>query len=209
VIERIRAMAISVALAVAAIAITTSGAYATPVFIDIDYASVPGKGDTDVSVRAFFDDSALTNVGTEVVTLSSLDAFITSPTIGLNSKLFHLANTDLLCRSFPGVSCFGSTPYTATFQNGTFSFLSGVQGLHGTTSGGSNYPVNGSILFQLGFNPANSFGPLAQTRYAIPTQHVHDSLRGSIGAITPVPEPSTLALISLGLFGMCATRRGD
>jgi hypothetical protein len=196
-------MLIGTALLTFMIAISSNSAFAASVFIDLSYESVGGKGDTDLDVTAFFDDSSLTKIGTSVATLSSLDATITSAVAGLNSTFFHLPNTDILCRSFPGVSCFASSPYTATFLNGSFQHLDGVQGLHGTTAGASNYPVNGSILFQLGF--ANeSFGRIAQTRYAIPTQHVHDSLRVSIGEVTavvPVPAAAWLFGSALGLLG--------
>ena len=190
------------------LAILSNSAFAASVFIDITYDPVLGKGDTYLEVTAYFDDSSLTNIGTEIITLSSLDVTITSVVAGLNSTIFHLPNTDTLCRSFPGVSCFGSTPYTVTFQNGSFSYLSGIQGLHGTTAGCcSNYPVNGSILFQLGFNPAASIGPTAGTRYAIPTQNVHNSLRASIGEVSPIPIPAAVWLFGSALAGLGWIRR--
>ena len=191
--------ALGVILFAFTLAILSNSAFAASVFIDITYDPVGGRGDSFLEVTAYFDDSSLTNIGTEVITLSSLDVTITSERVGLNSRFFHLPNTDTLCRSFPGVSCFSSTPYTATFQNGSFDFLSGVQGLHGTPSGSSNYPVNLSILFQLGFNPANSIGPITNTRYALPLERVHDSLRASIGEVSPIPIPAAVWLFGSGL----------
>jgi len=117
---------------------------------------------------------------------------------------------------------------TATF-NGTFSGLSGTVNtggfhIHAPAAPGQNASVLYGLFPSITLNPDNKSGTIngsvtlvaGQLGFDIPTQlnqlnsglwyfNIHTSTFGGgeiRGQILPVPEPSTLGLIGLGLAGM-------
>jgi hypothetical protein len=170
---------LSLAMLFASLLLSATTANATPVRVDTLFQG-GGTGNPTVSTEAFFDDALRGGPGSGII-LIPIDVYT------LVFSNFGPALADL---SGP------SSPLSATYNNGTFQYISGFAVPFVSPPSPTNFsnfaiepPGLNRLILRFRISGRNNFDLVSQS------------------GVIPVPEPNTLVLVGVGLFGLTADAR--